>query len=320
MHAERHQRVVERDDAVRPLKVPLHVFRRAVEFFDLVILSDVRFDHAHRLHVFLDGLVDRVVLFKYAREPRIGNPDDRRQRRHQHGDDDEIDHGHLRADGDAHHQREDKHQRAADRDADNHLKGVLHVGDVRRHTGHQRGRGELVDVCKGKFLNLIIEVVAEISREPRRGDRRVFPRQEPARQRDRRHYDENPAVHDDLPEQIGRSRLCGIDRIDHQRHDVRDQTLHHNFERNEDGRQNGRLFVLPHALQQCFYHTFYSKFLLNFSNNAERVFFSSSVNPSVSESSTPLIAAITSSCRRRPFSVSSSFLRRASRSTGTRLM
>ncbi len=45
-------------------------------------------------------------------------------------------------------ERENEHQRAADRGADDHHVGHLHVGHVGRHPRHERGSGELVNVFK----------------------------------------------------------------------------------------------------------------------------------------------------------------------------
>ena len=68
------------------------------------------------------------------------------------------DEGHPDIDAHAHDDGKDCHKRGTDCHADQHLVGVLNVRDICRHPRHERGGGELVDVCEGEVLCLKVEI------------------------------------------------------------------------------------------------------------------------------------------------------------------
>ena len=151
---EHHDGAVERNELLGVREVLAHVLRGSAELRGLVLLGDERLDHTDRGDILLHGVVQGVVLLKNTAEDREcdehdGCQDDGENRHHP-----EEDEGHLDVNAPRHDDREHDHEGHAHRDTDEHAEGVLHVGDIRRHAGDQRGRGETVDVREREVLHL----------------------------------------------------------------------------------------------------------------------------------------------------------------------
>ena len=160
--ADVHHGVVEGEQLLGAGEVHLDVARGGGELLLLVVLAHVALDHAHAGDVFLDGLVERIVLVEHAGKDRAHLIDDEEQAKAQQRNNDQVDHGDAAAHGVGHGKGKDQHQRRAHGDADEHHKGLLHVVDVGGEAGDERGARELVDVGKAERLDLVEQVAAQV--------------------------------------------------------------------------------------------------------------------------------------------------------------
>ena len=160
--ADVHHGVIEGEQLFGAGEVHLDVARGGGELLFLVVLAHIALDHAHAGDVFLDGLVERVVLAEHAGKDRAHLIDDKEQAKAQQRNDDQVDHGDAAAHGVGHGKGKDQHQWRAHGDADEHHKGLLHVVDVGGEAGDERGARELIDVGKAERLDLVEQVVTQV--------------------------------------------------------------------------------------------------------------------------------------------------------------
>ena len=107
-----------------------------MEFFFFVRLAHKGFYHAHALDIFLNRIVQSVVLTEYPFKQRAYLMDHGKQSDPQNRDDHQEDQRHLSAHNKRHRKGKDQHQWAADRKSDQHHKCQLDVHNVRRHSRH----------------------------------------------------------------------------------------------------------------------------------------------------------------------------------------
>ena len=169
VHAQLHQRGVPGEALLRLFEVLIDALGNRVEFLFLVVLAHERLDDADAVQVFLHDAVEPVVGAENALEDRVRPRHDEVKAQREDRDDREEDQRELRVDREGGDEREDHHQRAAHRHADDHLVGVLQVRHVRRQAGDDAGRGELVNIGKGEVLHLVEHVVAQVPRKAARG-------------------------------------------------------------------------------------------------------------------------------------------------------
>ncbi len=169
VHAQRHERVVERHDTFGFGEVLGDAAGGLAELLLLVVLAGEALHHAHRAHVFLNGLVHPVIAPEDRAEGRHGLAGDQQQTHDQHRHDHQEGRREAAAHAVGHDDGEHEHQRCAHRDTDRHHEGHLHIGDVRREAGHERGGGELVNVLKGEVLDALKHVVPDVFCKAGRG-------------------------------------------------------------------------------------------------------------------------------------------------------
>ena len=194
VEAELHERVVEREDALGLREVALDVGRGAVELLHLVVLTDEGLHDAHAVDVFLDGVVQAVVLLKYATEDRHDGPDDDREADAEDRDHGDEDPGHATAHDEGGGEGENQHRRCTETESDQHHVGLLDVLDIRGHTGDEGARLEVVDVFEGKVLDLIEEVFSEISCEASGCSRTAVAGRDAAEQRQSRQHEQHDTI------------------------------------------------------------------------------------------------------------------------------
>ncbi len=65
-----------------------------------------------------------------------------------------------------HEQSKNNHHRRSETDPDRHLKGLLDIGDISGQPRDEAACGEFVDIFKGKFLNLMKNILPQIFGKP----------------------------------------------------------------------------------------------------------------------------------------------------------
>ena len=138
----------------------------------------------------------------------------------------------VAAHDECHDEGEDDHERRADGKTHDHHVGKLHVGDVRRHTGDERRRRELVDVLKREVLDVIVKVFAQVFGKSRRCARAegACERARDERCDSDRHQDAR--VLPDLPHR----RRAALDDFDEHRDDEGHQAFEHDLDGDEKRR------------------------------------------------------------------------------------
>ena len=254
---ELHHGVVPREDALRLGEVLLHVGRGAVELLLLEVLAHVRFHDADARDVLLDALVEVIVLLEHAAEERHRFPHDEEQNRRERWNDAHKDPRKISAHDKRHHDGEDHHHGASHRHADDHHEGHLHVGDVRRHAGDERGRRELVDILEGEILYFVIEVLAQILGKARRGLCAEEAREHTADERGDGHRNEDAGILPDAEISLRTPELQGmfpetgpLHIAEEPRDEEREQTLQNHLERHEYGREDGGNLIFPDTLKK----------------------------------------------------------------------
>ena len=161
--------------------------------------------------------------------------DDREQAEAQDRRHDQENERHLPAHDERHDECEHQHQRAADRGADDHHVGHLHVGHVGGQAGHERGSGELVDVFKRIGLYLAEQIPPQVAGEPARRLGAGGAGQPAECQGQPRHHHQHQAV-----PQNHVDAAAALDLIDQARHDKRDDAFEHHLAGYQDRRQDRR--------------------------------------------------------------------------------
>ena len=141
-----HDREVGDHDLFGPDEHVVDVAGRLREPVVFVFLPDISLDHPDRADIFLNGLVERVVLLEdplkvLCRPAHQQEKDERKE-----NDRDEVDRGDLRTDDEGHDHGDDHGKRRPDQHAQDHLVRVLDICYVRRETCDQPGGRETVDI------------------------------------------------------------------------------------------------------------------------------------------------------------------------------
>ena len=211
VHAQLHERGVERDHALGVREVAADVVARGGELLRLVALTREALHHAHRAHVFLHGFVELIVLAEHRAERGHGLARDEEQPDDQHRHDDHKGQREPSAHNERHDDGEDHHQRGADRDADAHHVRHLHILNVGGHARDERGGRELVNVLERKALYLGEEVMAHVFGKAGRRLGAGKARRTAAHERDHRQQHEHKTHAHDAAEL--RARLDLIDEV-----------------------------------------------------------------------------------------------------------
>ncbi len=131
---ELHGGRVDRHDALGEGEVLANVLGGRFELLLFKVFAHEGLDDADALDVLADGAVHVVVLVEDALEDGVSLEDDEHEHRGEQRHERQKDEGNGDVDRKGHDEREDKHERAADRHADDHHVRHLHVGHVRRLT------------------------------------------------------------------------------------------------------------------------------------------------------------------------------------------
>ena len=249
--ARLHQRRVERDEPLALGKVLIDALGNGAELADLVLLLIKGFDDADTADIFLHDVVELVIRAEHARKDRKHAADNEKQPHREDRQDDEKCHGNIMADAERHDHGKNQHDRRADRHAHEHLKGILHVRDVRRQTRDDGRGGKLIDVGKCKGLHIVVHVLTQVCAETDRSARRDTRREHAGRELERRQQQQKCAK---LPDRRHAAALNTI--IDEVGHIQRDHDLEHDLQRREQHRHERGTFVFPQAAGQCMKHGF----------------------------------------------------------------
>ena len=252
--AGHHQRRHESNVPLRLDEILIDGTGDARELFRFVILAHKTFHDPDPAYILLHDVVQLVIGLEYAAENRMRPAHDQvdshgqhRQRKHEHQ-------RNPRVDRHRHDQREQQHQRSAYRHPQDHLKAVLHVGDVRGQARDNRGRAEFIDIGKGKLLNPVVHVMPQVPRESGGGNCRHPAAHHAGKQRNHRCRQQNPPVEKNLPETAG-TVVRPDSPVNQHGHDHRDQRFHRDLSHHEQRRRDSLLFILPDPGHQFLDHT-----------------------------------------------------------------
>ncbi|MBQ2586486.1 MAG: glycosyltransferase, partial [Bacteroidaceae bacterium] len=189
--------------------------------------------HTDCLHIFLHGIVEVVVALKHLCKEFHGLTDDEIEgcaKNHKCHHEDKT---HLRVDKDTHEDTEYQVERCTNRNAKNLLKSTLQIRHISRHAGDKSCGRELVDIGKGKSLDIAKHGISQIIGKARGSQSRKASRQNAKHQRDERQNQ-----HDDAIEHHLTDVACHDSTVDNPRRDVRNEHTHHYFQGSEDGCEN----------------------------------------------------------------------------------
>ena len=211
----------------------------------LVFLAHEGLHHPDGRHVFLNALVQGVVLLKHLLEQARHARDDfpKRESQHQHGNDE--DERQARVDDQAHHDGEQQAERRTNRNAQDLLEGLLQVLNVGGHAGDQTGGGKAVDVGEGKPLHVAIHRLAKVGGKTRRCHRRAAASQNAQRQADHGHDDHQASIAIDCLHVA-----CIQAKVDQLCRDVGNQHVHHDLQSRKHRCEHRSPFVLTNLIVQ----------------------------------------------------------------------
>ena len=220
-----------------------------MEFADLILFSHVGLDHADGRDVFLHAVVEVIVSFKDLLEifgrPAHDKEHDKGKQKYSR----QIDAGQLGTDDERHDHRNDHGGRRSHRHSQDHLKGILNIGDIRRQSCHKARRGELVNTGKGECLDVVVHGFSEISRKAGRRLGAEYTA----------HYAEEQAhqcyeQHDQAgPDDVIHIGPADSD-VDDPSHEHRDDHLADDLADHAHGREKSRRLEFTDVLKKCFYH------------------------------------------------------------------
>ena len=174
-------------------------------------------------------------------------PDD--QHKH-HGEDEKShqkDNRYPRIDFYTHDERNDHHERRPYCNADNHHERVLHVCDIRCHSGHKAGRRILVDVGERERLDILVHRLPQIRRESGRSVRGEGAGHDAEEQTGESHEQHDQT---EMQHFVYAAALDSL--VDQRSCNVWDQDLHHDFQKCEYRCQQCRLFILTDLSHENF--------------------------------------------------------------------
>ena len=249
--ARLHQRRIERDEPLALGKVLVNALGNGAEFADLVLFLIKGLHDTDTADIFLHDVVERVIRAEHAREDREHAADDEKQRHREDGQNDEKRHGNITADAERHDHGKNQHDRRADRHAHEHLKGILHVRDVRRQARDDGRSGKLIDVGKRKGLHIVVHVLAQVCSKTDRSARCDARCKHAGRELERRQQQQKRT---ELPDRCHTAALDA--EVDEVGHIQRDHDLKHDLQRREQDRHERGAFVFPQAAGQGMKHGF----------------------------------------------------------------
>ena len=148
VYDQHHHRIIQRQNAFRLDKQFVQPFRRSAELLVLMLLTYKSFDNTNRGYIFLYTGVQIIISTKNLVKDfcRLAHDENQCDGKHHHGY--QKDAAELQIDKETHRHAADEHQRCAHRNPQDHLIRILHIGHVRRHTGHQSCGTELINIRK----------------------------------------------------------------------------------------------------------------------------------------------------------------------------
>ena len=241
------ERAVQRHNALGIGKVAPDVVGSGRELFLLVVFSGKTLHHTHGPDIFLNGFVHPVILLEHRAEGRHGLSCDQDQTEEQHRNYHDKRHRETPAHQERHYHREDEHQRRAHCGADRHHESHLDIADVRGHSCDKRRSRKPVDVLKGKVLDSLKDIPAQVPRKTRRSPRPGKACRRAAGERQQRHDDQ------DQPEPYHRLHLdAGLNAVDQFCGIKRDQDFDEDLPDDQQQCQDCRFLKLSDAAQHGF--------------------------------------------------------------------
>ena len=125
------------------------------ELIIFMIFPDISFHHPDTVQVLLDAGIQAVIPPKHLIEDRERPPDNKRNDQPKENQGCQKDQGNFYINPHTHDQGRNHHDRCPYKHTNQHLVCVLHVGNIRSHTGNQTCCGEMVNIPECKILNII---------------------------------------------------------------------------------------------------------------------------------------------------------------------
>ena len=228
------------------------ILQVAVGFFKLLnakLLTHKAFHYAYVCHVFLDSRVESVYFCLHDAEAREAGFHQETNSQQQKRNADQKNHRQRWLDPDSHDQCRDHHARCADSHSQEHIDKILHLCDIVCQPRYQRACGKLVNIGKGKILNLCIGICTDILPEIHSSLRCKESPEHAARhhgQRCQNHLNHNP-------EACGSCQCSGICIVDHDRQKPRHDHFPDHFHRHKKRSKDKENQIRFHVFQPFFH-------------------------------------------------------------------
>ncbi len=168
VNGEIHHRPVPGHNPFRLAEYLVDIVAGSFKFPNLVLLPHIGLHHPDGGHVFLDALVEGVILGKCLGKmfhgPAYNQPQDTSQENHRH----QVHAGQAGADHKGHEHGADQGGRSPHAHAQNHLVGILHICHIRGEPCHQTGSAEFVNIGKTECLDVLIHCLSQVPCKARR--------------------------------------------------------------------------------------------------------------------------------------------------------
>ena len=242
-----HERGVPGQDQLGTHQQIAHILAGLAELLALKLLAHIGLDNADGGDILLHALVQVVVLAECLAEVLGGAAHNKGERTAQQDDGDQIDVCQPTVDRVGHDQRHDHAGGRTHRHAQQHLVGVLDVGDVGGHAGDQARGGVLVNVGKAEGLDVAEHAAAQVAGKAR-GRVGAGHRAQNAEQQAEQRRDDHLCA--DGVDDLHIARRDAV--VNDGGHQLRDDHFHDDLRDHKDRRQHGDQAEALGFTSECF--------------------------------------------------------------------
>lgn len=157
-----HSGVIEGQQSFRFDEQAVKVGGGRLKLFVFMLFPHEGLDDPDGGNVFLHTGVEVVIAAEDFVENLHGDDHDAAEDCDEEDDSNQEHQAQLGTDDQAHDVAEDKSQRGTDCYPNDHHEGILHIGDICGHPGHQTRDAELINVGKGEGLNIAIDGLPQV--------------------------------------------------------------------------------------------------------------------------------------------------------------
>lgn len=150
------------------------MFGGFLKFVYFIFFSYISFDNANSGHIFLHAGIQVIIAIKNFMKYGRCFFHDQKQNDGQKTKREKENKTQFFIDKNAHDHAEDECKRCSYRNTNDHLKCILNICNIGRHSCNQAGCTEFIDIGKGIFLYMCIHAFSQITGKARRCTGRIF--------------------------------------------------------------------------------------------------------------------------------------------------